>query len=209
MPRLPPDGKTGGGAGKTRRILRRTAAAVAVAAIARTFLLQAVYIPTESMESTLLPGDRLFIAKSAYGWRVPFTSTRLFSKSLPQRGDIVVFAFPEDPSKNYIKRVVALPGDTVSVHGGRSVVNGQEAVEPYACFAGKTKDGKTAGDVPEFRVPPNRYFMMGDNRDRSYDSRIFGPVMLDALVGKAAFIYFSLDPRDKNIRWSRIGTATR
>jgi signal peptidase I len=214
-------GSTHGGPekGKVREYVEAFAVALVIALIVRTLLLQAFRIPSSSMENTLLIGDHIFVNKVLYGYHIPFTKGRVLSFSHPKRGDIVVFVFPEDKSKDFIKRVVGVPGDTVEVRDKVVLINGEPQKEPYTRFAdGAAIDtfARQRDNMPPVTVPPAKYFMMGDNRDRSYDSRFWGFVDEDALIGKALFIYFSIDlsrldnwyevwnyPRI--IRWERIG----
>lgn len=205
--------------GKVREYVEAFAVALLIALIVRTLLLQAFRIPSSSMENTLLVGDHIFVNKFLYGYHIPFTKGRVLSFTHPKRGDIVVFVFPEDKSKDFIKRVVGIPGDTVEVREKVLYVNGKAQSEPYARYAdGALIDTfvRQRDNLPPVVVPPGKYFMMGDNRDRSYDSRFWGFVEEDALIGKALFIYFSIDlsklqhwyevwnyPRI--IRWDRLG----
>jgi signal peptidase I len=163
--------------------------------VIRTFAFQAFRIPTGSMENTLLPGDFLFINKFAYGARLPFTSVRLPGYTHPRRGDVVVFEFPKDRKQDYIKRCVALAGQTVEVRDKDLYIDGVQQQESYVVH----KDPHLTGDVRDnfgpYKVPPGCIFMMGDNRDQSYDGRYWGPVEMKLVHGKAWFTYFSWDPQ--------------
>jgi signal peptidase I len=141
-----------------------------------TFLYQPVRVEGTSMQPELRDQDRLFINKFAYHF-----------ESI-SRGDVVVFYYPRDVSKSYIKRVIALPGDTLSVDEGHVYVNGKRILEPYV-----PKRFQDARSVPEMVVPPEEYFVMGDHRSISSDSRDFGPVDRDLIYGKAAFVYWPAD----------------
>ena len=140
-----------------------------------------------SMEPTLLNGDRLLVKTNAYS-----------SKVQPKRGDVIVFVFPEDTSKDFMKRVIAIPGDKVEIRDRVIILNGKPLVEEYVNFTG---DNNTiVGDavrkmdnMPEKLIPDNKYYVLGDNRDKSYDSRLWGFVDQNALIGKAILIYFSSD----------------
>jgi len=138
---------------------------------------------------------------------VPFAGTLLFPVSSPRRGDVVVFVYPQDEDKDFIKRVVALAGDVVEVRDKRLYVNGEPAADPYATFAegvnGRAVEKRDS--FGPFTVPPGYIFVMGDNRDRSYDSRFWGPVALDKVRGKAFLIYWSWDGAGRWARWERIG----
>jgi signal peptidase I len=174
------------------------AIAVVLALIIRAVLMQAFSIPSGSMLPTLLIGDYLLVNKFIYGIRNPFTNKVLIPVSRPQRGDVVVFIFPQDPSKDYIKRVMGLPGERVQIINKQLYINGRLVETPQAVTtdpeilpppSGLTDSGRdNFGPVV---VPQDSYFVLGDNRDHSYDSRFWGFVHLDALRGKAFIIYFS------------------
>jgi signal peptidase I len=185
--------------------------AAILALIIRTFVVQAFKIPSGSMEDTLLIGDHLLVSKFTYGLQVPFIEDRIFTIRDPERGDIIVFEFPEDKDKSYfkrrdfIKRVVGLPGDTVEIRNKSVFVNGKRHLTPEAVY----KDGNvTAGprdNMPSVTVPPDNYFVMGDNRDRSYDSRFWRFVDRSAIKGVAFIKYWSWDKEKFMPRWGRIG----
>lgn len=195
-----------GGKSKIREYIEAFAVALLIALVVRTLVIQAFKIPSSSMENTLLIGDHIFVNKFLYGYHVPLTKGRILQFSSPKRGDIIVFEYPGDKSKDYIKRVIGIPGDTVEVRQKQLYVNGEPKTEKYTRFAdGATIDGfvSTRDNLPPVRVPPGKLFMMGDNRDRSSDSRFWGFVDMDAVVGKALFIYFSVD-WNQGIRWSEV-----
>jgi signal peptidase I len=167
---------------------------------------QAYNVPTGSMEDTILVGDYLWAGKFVYGAPVPFTHLRLPALRDPRRDEIVVFKFPGDGKTDYVKRCVGIPGDTLEIKGGRLFVNGDRTPDPKhgkhdvrsraggrLSPRGRGTDG-SRDDFGPFVVPPDHYFMMGDNRDNSYDSRAFGPVPRDLIVAKALFLYMSWDP---------------
>lgn len=162
--------------------------AVALTLFLRAFVIQAFRIPSESMMNTLLVGDFLFVNKFEYGPKIPFTHTRLPGLRKPQRGDVIVFQYPLDPSKDYIKRCIGQGGQSVEGRGTEVFVNGQPLVEPYAQF---TNGGQPHGTFEPVSVPEGTLFMMGDNRDNSQDSRFWGTVPMDLVKGRAMFIYFS------------------
>lgn len=176
--------------------------AVFLAFFVRTFFIQAFKIPSESMEDTLLVGDFLFANKFIYGAKLPLLDTRLPSVRDPRPGDIIIFKYPGDKRTDYIKRCVAVAGQTVELRGTNLYVDGVLQSEDYA----KYHHGSNYG--PE-KVPPGHIFMMGDNRDNSADSRVWGPLDTDLVLGKAMFIYFSLDTAKRSIRFSRIGDVIR
>ena len=185
--------------------------AAILAMIIRTFVIQAFKIPSGSMEDTLLIGDHLLVSKFTYGLQVPFIEDRIFTIRDPERGDIIVFEFPEDKDKSYfkrrdfIKRVVGLPGDTIEIRNKNVYVNGKRHLTPQAVY----KDGNvTAGsrdNMPLVTVPPDNYFVMGDNRDHSYDSRFWRFVDRPAIKGLAFIKYWSWDKEKFMPRWGRIG----
>jgi len=160
------------------------------------------------MEDTLLVGDHILVNKFLYGVRVPFTNKTLIPVKDPQRGDIVVFKFPEDPKMDFIKRVVGVPGDVVACRDKIVTVNGQAEVNPFAVhkdphlIPGPYPPRDNFGPIT---VPAGSLFVMGDNRDHSNDSRYWGLVDYDALRGKAFMIYWSWNREDFNVRWKRIG----
>ncbi len=170
----------------------------------RSTVIGAYKIPSQSMEDTLLVGDFIFANNAIYGGRLPLLDQRLPAFRDPQRGDIIVFYVPEDGQTRYIKRCVAIPGDTVEVRQKVLYVNG--AIMPFedevkyidTTANGNPRiqprrfDGSSSRDnVGPLVVPPDHYFMMGDNRDNSYDSRFWGMVPRDLIIGKAMFIHWS------------------
>ena len=169
-----------------------------LALIIKFFLIQAFSIPSGSMETTLLIGDYLLVNKLSFGIRNPFTNKVVIPIGQPERGDVVVFIFPQDPSKDYIKRVIGLPGDKIQITNKKVLVNGKVYETPQAHYEDNLIIPAPRSPVESARdnfgpvvVPPNSYFCMGDNRDRSYDSRFWGFVPMDNLRGKAMIIYFS------------------
>lgn len=179
--------------------------AVLLALVIRTFGVQAFRIPSPSMEDTLLVGDHLFVSKFLYGAEVPFTGgVRLPGLRDPERGDVIVFRYPEDPSQDYIKRCVGVPGDVIEYRDKVLYVNGEAQQEPYVKFADGDRTRPTRDDWGPVAVPDGKYFMMGDNRDRSSDSRYWGFVDHTQLRGKAIFIYWSWDGTTSSVRFSRL-----
>jgi signal peptidase I len=167
--------------------------ALVITLFLRTFVIQAFRIPSESMADTLLVGDFLFVNKLEYGPKVPFTHIRLPGLHPPRRGEVIVFQWPEDPSKDFIKRCIAVGGETVEIEHKQVYVDGVRLVEPYVKHeAGEEPAGYTPRDnfAPP-TIPPGELFMMGDNRDNSNDSRFWGNVPMDLVKGRALFIYFS------------------
>lgn len=202
--------------------------AVILTVFIRTFVIQAFRIPSGSMENTLLVGDYLFVNKFLYGAKVPFTDWSLPAIRQPKRGDVIVFKFPEDTKKDFIKRCIGTPGDKLEIKDKVVYVNDQPLDEPYV----KLDDSRilpraytSQGIFPDgggnkdnygpVTVPPGHLFMMGDNRDHSDDSRYWGFMNTDLIKGKAIFIYFSTDI-DKKLggvvptpRLDRIGDMIR
>ena len=160
----------------------------------REFVIQAFRIPSESMCNTLLVGDFLFVNKLEYGPKIPFTHIRLPGYRKPHPGDVIVIDFPPDPSKQYIKRCVAVGGQTLEVRHKDVWVDGVKRAEPFVKHISATEEPEGYTNRDNYRpptVPPGQLFMMGDNRDNSYDSRFWGPVEMDLVKGHAMFIYFS------------------
>jgi signal peptidase I len=209
--------------------------AVALCLVVRIFLIEAFRIPTGSMQETLLAGDFVLVNKAAYGARVPFTPIRLPAFERPERGDVIVFAPPHDAGRNYVKRLVASPGDTVEMHDKSLFVNGREVNEPYARYSDRddlyppgglwqcsySADPRRADQCHPSRdnwgpivVPADAYLVLGDNRDDSEDSRYWGFVPRNAIRGRPLVVYYSFKPDEQrsvpwltNVRWKRIGRA--
>jgi len=201
---------------KTKSTFREYAEAIGMALILalfiRTFIVQAFKIPSGSMIPALAIGDHILVNKLSYGVRVPFLERYLLDYSKPDRGDVVVFIFPEDRSKDFIKRVIGIAGDTVEVRAKKVYINGKQVDDAHAHFAGYDPQAGGAGSGDEYGpkvVPENHVFVMGDNRDRSYDSRFWGYVSLDDVRGKAFLIYWSWDGSDRWVRWERLGSLIR
>jgi signal peptidase I len=186
--------------------------ALLLALFIRTFIVQAFKIPSGSMIPTLQIGDHILVNKLAYGIRIPFWDQYFMDFSRVQRGDVIVFIFPEDRSKDFIKRVIGVAGDRVEIKGKKIYINGKEIEDPHAHFEGddpQTVLPATRDDFGPAKVPENHLFVMGDNRDRSYDSRFWGFVSLDDVRGKAFLIYWSWDGADRWVRWERLGNLIR
>jgi signal peptidase I len=193
--------------------------AAILALIIRAFVIQAYKIPSGSMEDTLLIGDHLLVCKFIYGTQIPFMDKFVFPLTDPQRGDIIVFAFPGDVEKpwleqrDFIKRIVGIPGDVVEVRNKKVYVNGVHQVlsqevhkESSLILPGSQIAPRDRRDfMPALTVPANSYFVMGDNRDRSYDSRFWGVVERSQIKGKAFIKYWSWDSEKTWPRFERIG----
>lgn len=195
----------------------------------RAFVFEPFRIPSKSMVPTLLVGDFVLVSKFSYGLRAPVFHTKFVDIGEPERGDVVVFRYPPDPTKDYIKRVIGLPGDQVTYRDEHLYVNGQRvALDGQGVYDGPDADalatmrrfiehlpggvehpvlqvvGRRGPDV-SVTVPEHHYFVMGDNRDNSADSRVWGFVPEENLVGKAFMIWMSIDFSDFDVRFSRIG----
>lgn len=197
--------------------MRLLGMAVVLFLLIRTFLLEAFQIPSGSMERTLLAGDFLFVNKAVYGAPIPGTNARLPGFSSPRRGDVIVFAYPKDPTLNYVKRVVGVGGDTLAMLAGALFVNGTRQREPYVQRIDSLLDtgssdfvwqrdylaDRSPGARRMYRatrdgwgplvVPAGKYFTLGDNRDNSHDSRYWGFVDKGAVKGRPLLVYFSYD----------------
>ena len=207
--------------------------------VIRTFFVEAFKIPTASMESTLLVGDFLLVNKAVYGAEIPGTNLRLPAFEEPGRGDVIVFNPPHDPDRNYVKRIVGMPRDTVEMRDKRILINGVAQREPHARVVDRRGDTGHPGmrwqygyliaslhASQKYRpsrdnwgplvVPEGKYLVLGDNRDNSEDSRYWGFVDRERIRGRPLFVYYSFDPEGRRspawfreIRWSRIGTRIR
>lgn len=180
--------------------------AVILAILIRAFLVQAFKIPSSSMEPTLLVGDHILVNKFLYGVRVPFTDLRWPRFTDPKRGDVIVFVYPEDRSKDFIKRVVGTEGDTIRIQDKRVIVNDKEIREPYAHHLHNVIEPPGANprdNMPPVTVPSGHLFVMGDNRDFSHDSRFWGFVPVEDVKGEAFIIYYSAIGVP-DIRWERL-----
>lgn len=178
--------------------------ALILAFFIRSFVVQAFKIPSGSMLQTLQIGDHLLVSKFAYGVKVPFTNIMVFEREGPRHGDVIVFEFPEDPSKDFIKRVIGLPGDVIEVREKQVFRNGVLLEETYVQHVDSSKTVPRRDNFGPVMVPENKYFVMGDNRDESYDSRFWGFVERKTIAGKAFILYWSWASLT-DIRWERIG----
>ncbi|MEA3465778.1 MAG: signal peptidase I [Thermodesulfobacteriota bacterium] len=193
--------------------------AAILALIIRTFVVQAFKIPSGSMEDTLLVGDHLLVCKFIYGTKIPFMDQFVLPLTEPKRGDVIVFEFPEDEGKpwlqrrDFIKRVVGIPGDVIEVRNKNVYVNGKHQLleqeihkESSLILPGTQTSPRDRRDfMPTVTVPESQYFVMGDNRDRSYDSRFWGFVDRSKIKGKAFIKYWSWNSEKTMPRFDRIG----
>lgn len=184
--------------------------AVIIAMFIRTFIIQAFKIPSGSMLETLQIGDHILVNKFIYGVKIPFTDGKeIFSGKDPQKGDVIVFKYPQDPSLDYIKRVVATAGDTLEIKNKQLYVN-DVLVDDAAYAVHKDPYLRYERDeLPKITIPENKLFVMGDNRDNSHDSRFWGFVDLSAVRGKALIIYWSWNKEKFGVRWNRMGTLIK
>ncbi len=194
--------------------------AVILALFVRTFVVQAFKIPTGSMEKNLLIGDHLLVNKFVFAPTMSGLERMLLPIDPVRRGDILVFKYPQDPERDFIKRVIGLPGETLEVRNKKVFINGKPLDEPYVHFMFPPEprapgdvnfDLSEKSDYGPVTVPARHYFMMGDNRDNSEDSRYWGFMPADYIKGKALFVYFSFtDPEARDsggsfgVRWSRL-----
>ena len=184
--------------------------AILIALFIRAFIVQAFKIPSSSMEPTLLVGDHLLVNKFIYGIRIPYTDIKFFQYKKPQRGDIIVFIFPKDRKKDFIKRVIGTEGEKVVILHNKIYINDKLIDDPWGHF---TMPRSTIEDYGPVEVPEGSLFVMGDNRDNSQDSRFWGFVKINEVKGKAFILYFSWDSNAQNplnkIRWTRFGKLIR
>ena len=182
--------------------------ALVMALIIRTGVVQAFKIPSGSMENTLLVGDHILVNKFIYGLKLPFSDQRILKLRDPQRGDVMVFEYPVNRSQDFIKRVIGVPGDEISERDKVVYVNGVAYQNPHEVhkdsriLTGENSQRDTFGPI---RVPADSYFMMGDNRDNSYDSRFWGFVKNSDIKGAAFIRYWSWNNEEWNVRWERLG----
>ena len=186
--------------------------AVLIALFIRAFVVQAFRIPSGSMEPTLMVGDYLIVNKFIYGIRIPYTDVKFFQFKKPQRGDIIVFIFPVDPSKDFIKRVIGTEGEKVEIIRNKIYINDKLIDDLWGHFVIDDFPRSFLQRMENFGpvvVPKDSLFVLGDNRDNSEDSRFWGFLNINAVLGKAIIIYFSWDRNAENlldkVRWSRIG----
>lgn len=184
--------------------------AVVVALLVRSSVVEAFWVPSGSMLPTIQIGDHLFVNKLAYGMHLPFVGKEVAQWRPLQRDDIVVFTSPVDHKTDLIKRVIAVEGDTVEIRNKRLYINGQEVPDPHANFTDPhVRDTAPRDKFGPVTVPPGKFFVMGDNRDQSYDSRYWGFADASDVKGKATFIYWSWNSQTHWLRWDRFGHVLR
>jgi len=234
------DDRPEGGRGRLRAVargvgdvLRSVAIAFVLFLVVRAWVVEAFKIPTASMEGTLLVGDFLLVNKAIYGTTLPAFGVRIPGFIEPDWGDVVVFHPPHEPSKNYVKRIVGIPQDTLEMRDKRLLRNGMEVDEPYARYVDRRGDAvhpdmrwqsnhliasprrryePTRDNWGPIVVPSGRYFVLGDNRDNSEDSRYWGFVSRDRIRGRPWRVYYSFQPVPESgaawlqtVRWRRLG----
>jgi len=190
-----------------REWLEALAVAVLLALFIRTFVVQAFKIPSGSMIPTLLVGDHILVSKFTYGVRIPVLDTWVLGPRAPRRGDIIVFKYPYDESRDFIKRVVGLPGEVVEIRDKQVYINGKPLQEVYPLYRDPVEraSGHSSGEVyGPVAVPEGKLFVLGDNRDQSQDSRFWGFLDVHKVEGAAFIIYWSWDPTEGRLRWNRI-----
>jgi len=202
---------------KRKSQLREYAEALGVALLLalaiRTFVVQAFKIPSGSMLPTLQIGDHILVNKFLYGPRLEVPLTQISLGQLPglrkpKPGDVVVFIWPKDRTKDFIKRVIAVEGQTVEIRDRKVFIDGKPWDDPHATWVAQQRGVSSGGagdDYPPTVVPKDHVFVMGDNRDQSYDSRFWGPVPIADIKGQALVIYWSWDGGGRWVRWERLG----
>ena len=201
---------------KTKSKLRENVEAILIAIVLalfiRTFVVQAFKIPSGSMKPTLQIGDHILVNKFIYGVKIPYIGKTIIPYKNPDHGDIIVFRYPEDPDKDFIKRLIGVPGDIVQVKNKKVFVNNVPILNDVGVhsesriLSGQINHRDNFGPVT---VPEKSYFVMGDNRDNSYDSRFWGFVGQRAIKGKAFIIYWSWDSENFGVRWGRLGSILK
>ena len=182
--------------------------AILIAVFIRTFIICAYKIPSRSMVQTLLVGDHILVNKFIYGVKMPLLRNTIIPVTNPQRGDIVVFIYPNDRSKDFIKRVIGLGGDKIEIKNKKIFINDKEYKDSFGIYSDNIIYPATMQPRDNFgpiTVPKDSIFVMGDNRDESLDSRFWGFVDLKDVEGKAFIIYWSWNREDHNLRWQRLG----
>jgi signal peptidase I len=192
--------------------------AVILALFVRTFVFQAFKIPTGSMENNLLIGDHLLVNKFVFGPSESGFERALLPIRDLRRGEVVVFKYPEDPERDFIKRVIGLPGETLEVKEKRVYINGKRLDEPYVHYLEPPSSSAGLSEVTAFdlrerygpvTIPPNKYFMMGDNRDNSQDSRYWGMLPREYVKGRAVMIYWSYESATEDYQQTGIGSTIK
>jgi len=193
---------------KVKEYVESIIIAILIALFIRTFIICAYKIPSRSMVQTLLVGDHILVNKFLYGVKIPLLRNTIIPVSNPKRGDIVVFIYPNDRSKDFIKRVIGVGGDKIEIKNKKIFINDKEYKDSHGIYSDNIIYPATMQPRDNFgpvTVPKNSIFVMGDNRDESLDSRFWGFVDLKDVEGKAFIIYWSWNHEDHNLRWQRLG----
>ncbi|MDO9529017.1 MAG: signal peptidase I [Syntrophales bacterium] len=181
--------------------------AILIALFIRTFVIQAFKIPSGSMKPTLQIGDHILVNKFIYGIKIPYVRKTIIPVVKPKRGDMVVFIYPLDRTKDFIKRVIGIGGDVIEIKNKKIFLNGSPYNDTHGVYTDKLVLPLSIQPRDNFgpaKVPEGSIFVMGDNRDQSYDSRFWGFVKLKDIMGKAFIIYWSWNGNDNNVRWNRL-----
>ena len=194
---------------KVQEYIEAIIIAILIALVIKTFAIQAFKIPSRSMVPTLLVGDQILVNKFIYGVKIPYLRKTIIPVTNPEKGDIVVFIYPNDRSKDFIKRVIGIAGDKIEIKNKRIFINDKEYSDSYGVYSdnliypGAMQPRDNFGPVT---VPKDSLFVMGDNRDESSDSRYWGFVDIKDVEGKAFIIYWSWNREDNNLRWRRLAS---
>ena len=194
--------------GALRENIEAILVAIVIALFIRTFVVQAFKIPSGSMKQTLQIGDHILVSKFIYGVKIPYLRKNILPIKKPWRGDIIVFKYPVDPDKDFIKRVIGIPGDEIEIRDKRLYVNQKQVNHDYGVYTDSrilSAHVRPRDNFGPITVPQQSLFVMGDNRDESFDSRFWGFVDYKALNGKAFIIYWSWDKENFDVRWGRLG----
>ncbi len=194
--------------GVLRENIEAILVAIVIALFIRTFVVQAFKIPSGSMKQTLQIGDHILVNKFIYGIKIPYLHKTILPLKNPRRGDIIVFKYPVDPDKDFIKRVIGIPGDEIQIRDKKLFVNQKRVNHDYGVYTDSrilSGDVRPRDNFGPITVPDHSLFVMGDNRDESFDSRFWGFVDYKALNGKAFIIYWSWDKENIGVRWGRLG----
>ena len=194
---------------KVQEYIEAIIIAILIALVIKTFVVQAFKIPSRSMVPTLLVGDQILVNKFIYGVKIPYLRKMIIPVTNPEKGDIVVFIYPNDRSKDFIKRVIGIAGDKIEIRNKKIFINGKEYSDSYGVYSDNLIYPAAIQPRDNFgpvTVPKDSLFVMGDNRDESSDSRYWGFVDIKDVEGKAFIIYWSWNHEDTNLRWRRLGS---
>jgi signal peptidase I len=192
---------------KIREFVEAILTALLIAAFIISFVVQAFKIPSGSMIPTLLIGDHLFVNKFIYGVKIPFFRKTIIPVTDPKRGDVIVFIYPQDRSKDFIKRVIGTTGDKIEMKNKKLFLNDQAYADPFGVYDDDViypAEAQPRDNFGPVVVPKDALFVMGDNRDHSLDSRFWGFVDLKDVQGKAFILYWSWNREEKSVRWDRL-----